>query len=136
MAYWLYKTEPSTWSWDDQVKAGANGTQWTRAQPPGQDQPQGHEEGRSRLFLPHRRREGGGRHRRGDQGVLPDPTDKTGMFGMVDLKAVKALKPPVTLAEIKAEPKLKGMVLVNNARLSVQPVSDAEWTLVSKLGGA
>ena len=65
----------------------------------------------------------------------PDHTDESGKFGMVDVKAVKALKKPVTLAEIKAEPRLKDMVLVNNSRLSVQPVSDEEWRVVLEMAG-
>jgi predicted RNA-binding protein with PUA-like domain len=60
----------------------------------------------------------------------PDPSDKTGVFGMVDVKALKPLAKPVTLAEIKADPRLKEMVLVKSSRLSVQPVTDAEWRAV------
>jgi predicted RNA-binding protein with PUA-like domain len=65
----------------------------------------------------------------------PDHTDESGRFGMVDIRAVKALKRPVTLDEIKAEPGLKEMILVNNSRLSVQPVTEAEWTLICRMGG-
>ena len=65
----------------------------------------------------------------------PDHTDQTGKFGMVDIKAVKPLKRPVTLEEIKAEPALKSMILVNNSRLSVQPVTDEEWALICEMGG-
>jgi predicted RNA-binding protein with PUA-like domain len=65
----------------------------------------------------------------------PDHTDESGRFGMVDIKAVKALPRPVPLDEIKAEPGLKDMILVNNSRLSVQPVTDAEWALVCRMGG-
>jgi predicted RNA-binding protein with PUA-like domain len=65
----------------------------------------------------------------------PDPTDETGRFGLVVVKAVEDFKIPVTLAEIKAEPKLTDMVLVNNSRLSVQPVTPAEWKLICKMGG-
>lgn len=65
----------------------------------------------------------------------PDPTDQTGKFGMVDVMATKALARPVSLAEIKAEPRLADMVLVNNSRLSVQPVTDAEWAVVMKIAG-
>lgn len=65
----------------------------------------------------------------------PDHTDESGKFGMVDVKAVKALKKPVTLADIKAEPRLAGMVLVNNSRLSVQPVTDDEWAVVMGMAG-
>jgi predicted RNA-binding protein with PUA-like domain len=63
----------------------------------------------------------------------PDPSDKTGVFGMVDVKAVKPLAKPVTLTQIKADPRLKDMVLVRSSRLSVQPVTDAEWKTVLAL---
>jgi predicted RNA-binding protein with PUA-like domain len=59
----------------------------------------------------------------------------TGKFGMVDVKAVEPLAKPVTLAQIKAEPRLAAMALVNNSRLSVQPVTDDEWKIVLALGG-
>jgi predicted RNA-binding protein with PUA-like domain len=65
--------------------------------------------------------------------AYPDPTDAAGAFVCVDLKAVGPLKRPVTLTEIKADKALAAMVLVKNSRLSVQPVTDAEWTEVSKL---
>jgi predicted RNA-binding protein with PUA-like domain len=65
----------------------------------------------------------------------PDHTDQTGKFGMVDIKAVKALKRPVTLDDIKAAPALKEMILVNNSRLSVQPVTDEEWAAICRMGG-
>ena len=65
----------------------------------------------------------------------PDHTDESARFGMVDVRAVEALPRPVTLDAIKAEAGLKDMVLVNNSRLSVQPVSEAEWTLIRRMGG-
>ena len=65
----------------------------------------------------------------------PDHTDETGKFGMVDIKAVKPFKRPVTLDEIKQQPGLEKMILVNNSRLSVQPVTDAEWAIVCRMGG-
>lgn len=65
----------------------------------------------------------------------PDHTDESGRFGMVDVRAVEALPRPVTLDAIKAESALKDMVLVNNSRLSVQPVTEAEWALVRRMGG-
>jgi predicted RNA-binding protein with PUA-like domain len=65
----------------------------------------------------------------------PDPTDETGKFGMVDLKAVKPFARPVTLEAIKAESALNSMALVTNSRLSVQPVTEAEWALVCRMGG-
>jgi predicted RNA-binding protein with PUA-like domain len=67
--------------------------------------------------------------------AYPDPTDKTGKFVVVDVKAEKPVPRPVTLEAIKAEPKLKDMALVKFSRLSVQPVTDAEWKLVCKMGG-
>jgi predicted RNA-binding protein with PUA-like domain len=65
----------------------------------------------------------------------PDPTDETGRFGLVDVKAIEDVPKPVTLAQVKADPKLKTMVLVREARLSVQPVTEAEWKHICKLGG-
>jgi len=65
----------------------------------------------------------------------PDPSDSSGKFGMVDVRAVEAFKKPVGLDAIKANPRLKQMVLVNNSRLSVQPVSDIEWKIIRAEGG-
>ena len=67
--------------------------------------------------------------------AYPDPTDATGRFVVVDVVAVKPLPRPVTLEAIKAEPRLAEMALVKFSRLSVQPVTDAEWALVCKMGG-
>ena len=65
----------------------------------------------------------------------PDPSDKTGTFGMVEVKPVAALPTPVTLAMCKAEKKLAKMTFLNNSRLSVQPVTDEEWAVVCRMGG-
>src|SRR6516165_3219217 len=65
----------------------------------------------------------------------PDPSDASGKFGMVDVRAVKPLPKPVTLETIKADPRLEKMVLVNNSRLSVQPVTEEEWAMICDLGG-
>jgi predicted RNA-binding protein with PUA-like domain len=65
----------------------------------------------------------------------PDPTDKTGKFVVVDVKALEPVPQPVTLAAIKAEPRLKDMALLKYSRLSVQPVTAAEWKIVLKMGG-
>ena len=136
MAHWLLKTEPSSWSWDQQVDAGVKGTSWN-----------GVRNHSAKLHLMAMRigdhaffyHSGEGKEIVGivevTKAYYPDPTDKSGAFGMVDVKAVKPLKAPVTLQEIKAEPRLKEMVLVNNSRLSVQPVTDAEWALVCAKGG-
>lgn len=136
MAHWLIKSEPDSWSWAQQVEAGKKGTHWNGVR--------NHMAKQNLMAM-----------RLGDQaffyhsnegkeivGIVevtklyyPDPTDASGKFGMVDVRAVKPVPKPVTLAHIKAEPRLKDMVLVNNSRLSVQPVTDAEWALILAMGG-
>ena len=136
MAYWLFKSEPDTWSWDDQVKKGKTGQSWDgvrnftarnnmRAMKVG-----------DRGFFYHTGEE------KAVVGIVEvirtahrDPTDKTGEWECVDLAAIKPLKKPVTLAEIKANKKLAGMSLVKYSRLSVQPVNDAEWRIVLDMSG-
>ena len=134
MAHWLVKSDPGTWSWDAHVKAGAADA-WT-----------GVRNFQARAHLAHMKK--GDKvfyYHSGDEKAVvgvsevareayPDPTDKDGKFLAVDLKADKPLKRPVTLAEIKADPALKNMVLVKSSRLSVQPVTADEWTYVTKLG--
>ena len=136
MAYWLLKSEPSSWSWNQQVAAGEAGTSWNGvrnhvAKKNLQAMSCGDE-----AFFYH---SGEGKAVVGIVTVTrtyyPDPTDETGKFGIVDVKAVRALPRPVTLEVIKAELALKAMALVNNARLSVQPVTDAEWQTVCRMGG-
>lgn len=136
MAHWLYKSEPSTWSWDDQVAAGPSGTPWTGVR---------NHMARKNLEAMQVGDEGFFYHSNDGKAVVglvrvvgayaPDDTDATGRFGKVDLAAVRPLPRPVTLEAIKAEPGLAGMVLVRNSRLSVQPVTDEEWTLVCRMGG-
>ena len=137
MAYWLMKSEPDAWSWDAQVKAGSKGTAWT-----------GVRNHQAKLNLM--------KMRQGDRGFFyhsnvgkdvvgiveitreayPDPTAKKGEpWVVVDVKAIAPLPKPVTIDAIKAEPKLKAMVLINNSRLSVQPVTAVEWKTVCKMGG-
>ena len=135
MAYWLLKTEPDAYSWDELVKKGAKGDAWTGV----------------RNF---RAREHLKAMKKGDQAFFyhtgdekqvvglaevireayPDPTDKEGKFTAVDVKAVKPVKKPVTLAAVKADKRLKDMVLAKQPRLSVQPVSAEEWKIVCALG--
>jgi predicted RNA-binding protein with PUA-like domain len=136
MAYWLYKSEPSSWSWEEQVAAGAKGTPWTGVR---------NHQAKQNLMAMKRGEQGFFYHSGQGKAVVgivevvkeyyPDDTDPTGKFGMVDLKAVKPLPNPVTLDAVKASPKLKEMVLANNSRLSVQPVSEAEWREVCRMGG-
>ena len=136
MAYWLVKSEPETWSWDQQVKAGAKGEAWTGVRNHTAKQNLKEMKKGDRAFFYH---SGTGKEIVGIVEVAkehyPDPTDKTGMFVVVDFKAVQPLKKPVTLAEVKADAKLKGMALVKYSRLSVQPVTAEEWKLVCKMGG-
>lgn len=136
MAYWLFKTEPETWSWAMQKKKGAKGEPWSGVR---NFQAASHMKAMKtgdRGFFYHT----------GDEkrivGIVevigeyrPDPSDESERFGLVDVKAVKEVPKPVSLAEVKADPKLKEMVLVKNSRLSVQPVTPAEWKHVCKLGG-
>jgi predicted RNA-binding protein with PUA-like domain len=137
MAHWLLKSEPETYSWDEQVKRGAEGEPWTGVR--------NHQAKNNLLKM-----------KKGDRGFFyhsgegkeivgvveivrehyPDPTAKAGEpWVVVDIKAIEPLKNPVRLTDAKAEPKLKSMVLVNNTRLSVQPVTADEWKIICKMGG-
>jgi predicted RNA-binding protein with PUA-like domain len=134
MSYWLVKSEPDTWSWGQHVKKGADA--WTGVR---NHQAKAHLSAMKkgdRAFFYH---SGDGKEIVGMSEVVraayPDPTDETGKFVCVDLKALQPAKTPVTLASIKAEPKLANMVLVKNSRLSVQPVTADEWKLIAKLAG-
>jgi predicted RNA-binding protein with PUA-like domain len=134
MQHWLMKSEPSAYSFDALVKDGKtswNGVRNHQASNNLKAMKKG-----DRAFFYH-----------SNEGLAvvgiceivrefyPDPADPAGRFGMVDVKPVVALKRPVTMAEIKATPGLKEMVLVKNSRLSVQPVTALEWKAVCKLGG-
>jgi predicted RNA-binding protein with PUA-like domain len=136
MAHWLLKSEPGTWSWDDQVKAGAKGTAWEGVRNHVAKKNLKAMQRGERAFFYH---SGETKEIVGIVEVIgsyrPDPSDKTGVFGLVDVKAVEALARPVTLQMCKAEKKLAKMALLHYPRLSVQPVTDAEWTAVCRLGG-
>ena len=136
MAHWLVKSEPFKWSWDDQVKAGAKGTHWNGVRNHlAKQQLMAMKIGEQAFFY----HSNEGKEIVGIVEVIktfyPDPTDESGKFGMVDFKAVRPLKTPVTLAQVKETPALSKMSLVTSMRLSVQPVTDAEWKLVCKMGG-
>ena len=136
MAHWLMKSEPSTWSWAQQVEAGAKGTFWNGVR---------NHQAKLNLMAMRKGETAFFYHSNEDRAVVgiveiiktfyPDPTDESGKFGMVDVRATKALVKPVPLAAIKAEPKLAKMALVTNSRLSVQPVTDDEWRIVCAMGG-
>ena len=136
MAHWLIKSEPSVWSWDQQVAAGAKGTGWNGVRNHLAKQQMMAMKLGEEAFFYHSNEE------RAVVGIVkicalyhPDPTDESGRFGMVDVAAHKPLKQPVTLAEVKATPSLAKMALVTHSRLSVQPVTDAEWKIICKMGG-
>lgn len=136
MAYWLVKSEPDAWSWEQQVKRGAKGEVWSGVRNfQARSNLKAMKKG-ERAFFYHSNE---GKEIVGIVEVIkehyPDPTDETGKWLVVDFKAVEPLKMPVTLVAIKADPKLAGMVLARNARLSVQPVSAEEWKYICKLGG-
>jgi predicted RNA-binding protein with PUA-like domain len=134
MNYWLMKSEPSTYSYDHLVKdkkTSWNGVRNFQASANLKAMKTG-----DRVFFYH-----------SNEGLsivgiaevsktyYPDPTDKTERFGMVDIKPVMPLKTPVTLADIKQDPKLKDMTLVRASRLSVQPVTPEQWKYICTLGG-
>ncbi len=135
MAYWLFKYEPNTWSWDDQVKQGKRGTEWDGVR---------NYAARNHMRAMKKGDRGFFYHSGADKEIVgivevvkeshPDSTDEA--WECVDIAAVKPLAKPVSLVQVKAQPKLTGMALVRLGRLSVQPVSAAEWKLVVKMGGA
>lgn len=136
MAYWLFKSEPDTWSWDQQVAKGDAGEEWD-----GVRNYQARNNMRAmkvgdRGFFYH---SNVGKEIVGIVEVIaeshPDSTADDPKWDCVDIKAVKALPSPVSLDRIKEEPELAEMVLVKNSRLSVQPVTEAEWKHVCKMGG-
>jgi predicted RNA-binding protein with PUA-like domain len=134
MAYWLVKSEPGAWSWDDQVKAGTthwNGVRNYQAANNMKAMRLG-----DRAFFYHSVNE------RRIVGIVevvklyyPDPSDEKGIFGMVDVKAVKPLPNPIGLEQIKQDPALSHLALVRQSRLSVMPIDEAAWTRICALGG-
>ena len=136
MKYWLIKSEPGTWSWDDQMKSPKKSTEW--------DGVKNHQANNflkemkkgDRCFFYHSVNE------KQIVGVVevvkawePDPNTPGEPWGHPTVKAVQAVTTPVTLADIKAKASLKEMVLVKNSRLSVQPVKATEWKTVCKMAG-
>jgi len=136
MRYWLFKSEPSVWSWDMQVARGDAGEEWD-----------GVRNYQARNFM--REMALGDRgffyHSQSEKAVVgtvevcaeahPDSTTDDPRWECVDIRALASLSRPVTLTEIKDTPALAEMMLVKNARLSVQPVTEAEWKIICDLGG-
>ena len=136
MAYWLIKSEPFKWSWDQQVAAGKKGTHWDGVRNHlAKQQLMAMKKGEQAFFY----HSNEGKEVVGIVEVAkefyPDPSDATGKFGMVDFRALKPLPKPVTLGQVKATEALADMALMRFSRLSVQPVTEAEWKLVCKMGG-
>ena len=136
MAYWLFKSEPNTFSWEDQVAVGPKGGEWDGVRNHlAKNQMQAMKIGDLGFFY----------HSVNEKQVVgvvevtaeahPDSTDETGRWVCVDVRAVAPFPSPVTLKQIKEETTLADMVLVNNSRLSVQPVTEKEWLRVCELGG-
>lgn len=136
MAYWLFKTEPESWSWDQQKAMGARGQEWDGVR---------NFQARANM-LAMKTGDRGFFYHTGDEkrvvGIVEviaeahqDSTDDTGAWKCVDVRAVADIPDPVTLAAVKAEKRLAGMALVRNARLSVQPVAAEEWKIVCRMGG-
>ena len=133
MAYWLVKSEPSAWSWQDHVKASV--TAWDGVR---NYQAANHMKAMKigdQAFMYHSVKE------KCIVGILevikayyPDPSDKTGRFGMVDLKALRSVNTPVTLQQIKAEPRLSQLAIIRQSRLSVMPIDNAAWRIICKMG--
>jgi len=135
MKYWLLKSEPETWSWEMQKKKGAKGEPWSGVRNhTAKLNMMAMTKGDLAFFY----------HSGAEKAVVgivevigeyqPDPTDEKGIFGLVVMKAVQDMPQPVTLAQAKTTPALAQMSLVKSFRLSVQPVTPAEWKLVCKLG--
>ena len=136
MAHWLFKSEPGTWSWQDQVAAGASGTEWDGVRNyQARNNMDAMEVGELGFFY----------HSVAAKEIVgivkviapshPDSTTEEERWRCVDLAAVEAFPRPVRLDEIKQTPGLEQMVLVNNSRLSVQLVSEEEWHIICRLGG-
>jgi len=134
--FWLVKSEPDAWSWDQMVACGAEGTGWTGVRNHlAKKQMQAMAIGDQAFFY----HSNVGKEVVGIVEVIktfhPDPTDESGRFGMVAVRAVKKLPRPVSLEEIKADPFFAEIALVKNSRLSVQPVSPEHWLAICKRGG-
>ena len=137
MAFWLMKSEPDVFGWDDLVARGDAGEVWDGVRNyQARNNMRAMQLGEQAFFY----------HSRGSKPAVvgiceviatahPDPTTEDPRWECVDVRALRPLARPVTLAEIKAEPQLAGMVLVRNSRLSVQPVQAEEWRLICRMGG-
>ena len=134
MNFWLFKSEPNTWSWDDQVKKGEVGEHWDGVRNYQASNNMKKMKVGDLGFFYHSVKE---RRIIGIVKVIkeyyPDPTDKTGRFVVVDVKAMKKLKKPVSLDQIKKSSELQDIALVKQSRLSVMPLKKTEWDIIIKM---
>ena len=136
MNYWLFKSEPSTWSWDDQAAKGEAGEEWDGVR---------NYQARNMMRQMRIGDRGFFYHSQKDKEIVgiveviaeshPDSTTEDARWDCVDIKAIAPVKTPVTLEMCKSDPRLADMVLVNNTRLSVQPVTNDEWRIICELAG-
>ncbi len=135
MAFWLFKSEPDVWGWHDQVARGEAGEEWHGVR---------NYQARNNMRAMALADRGFFYHSRTGLEIVgivevcalshPDSTTEDLRWDCVDIRAVRPMTKPVTLDHIKADPRLTDMVLVRNSRLSVQPVTEAEWQIVCELG--
>ena len=135
MAYWLLKSEPGTWSWDDQLKKGDKGEGWDGVRNYQASNNMKKMEIGDLAFFYHSVNE------KSIVGIVSiiekyqdDPTDKTGRFGMVVVKAIKSFTKSVSLSEIKSNQKLQEISLIKQSRLSVMPISKEHWDIILEMG--
>ena len=135
MAYWLLKSEPGTWSWDDQLKKGDEGEGWDGVRNYQASNNMKKMEIGDLAFFYHSVNE------KSIVGIVSiiekyqdDPTDKTGRFGMVVVKAIKSFTKSVSLSEIKSNQKLQGISLIKQSRLSVMPITKEHWDIILEMG--
>ena len=135
MAYWLLKSEPGTWSWDDQLKKGDEGEGWDGVRNYQASNNMKKMEIGDLAFFYHSVNE------KSIVGIVSiiekyqdDPTDKTGRFGMVVVKAINSFTKSVSLSEIKSNKKLQGISLIKQSRLSVMPITKEHWDIILEMG--
>tara|TARA_B100001939_G_scaffold142837_1_gene123610 strand:- start:375 stop:794 length:420 start_codon:yes stop_codon:yes gene_type:complete len=135
MSYWLLKSEPGTWSWDDQLKKGDEGEGWDGVRNYQASNNMKKMEIGDLAFFYHSVNE------KSIVGIVSiiekyqdDPTDKTGRFGMVVVKAIKSFTKSVSLSEIKSNQKLQGISLIKQSRLSVMPITKEHWDIILEMG--
>ncbi len=136
MAYWLFKTEPSAWSWQDQLNSKNATAEWDGVR---------NFQACNNMKAMRKGDEGFFYHSVSEKQIVgivkvvkeyyPDPSDKSERFGMVDVKAIRPFKTPVTLSDIKTKDTLKDIALVRQARLSVMPIESKSWGIICKMGG-